>query len=157
MARPREPVDLLLVKGNKHLTKSEIEERRQSEVRAESDNVVPPDYLDAKQKKEFIKIADELLRINIMSNLDCDALARYIKARDKYIKYSKMLDDMPTGMEYFAAMEKLDNMQDKSFKQCNAAARELGLTISSRCKLVVPKKEEQPKQNKFGKFGVVNG
>ncbi|MGN7308777.1 P27 family phage terminase small subunit, partial [Bacillus subtilis] len=33
--------------------------------------------------------------------------------------------------------------QDKFFKQCRQAASDLGLTISSRCKLVVPKKEEK--------------
>lgn len=30
------------------------------------------------------------------------------------------------------------NLQDKAFKQCLACAKELGLTISSRCKLIVP-------------------
>ena len=33
-------------------------------------------------------------------------------------------------------------MQDKVFKQCQSSARDLGLTISSRCKLIVPKLEE---------------
>ena len=32
----------------------------------------------------------------------------------------------------------LMNLQDKAFKQCLACAKELGLTITSRCKLVVP-------------------
>ena len=32
----------------------------------------------------------------------------------------------------------LMNLQDKAFKQCIACAKELGLTITSRCKLVVP-------------------
>nr|WP_233099829.1 phage terminase small subunit P27 family [Bacillus velezensis] len=30
--------------------------------------------------------------------------------------------------------------QDKLFKQCRQASSDLGLTISSRCKLVIPKK-----------------
>jgi hypothetical protein len=32
----------------------------------------------------------------------------------------------------------LMNLQDKAFKQCLACARELGMTITSRCKIVVP-------------------
>ena len=32
----------------------------------------------------------------------------------------------------------LMNLQDKAFKQCLACAKELGLTITSRCKLVIP-------------------
>jgi len=34
--------------------------------------------------------------------------------------------------------------QDKLFKQCRSTAIDLGLTITSRCKLVMPKKEEKP-------------
>ena len=43
-------------------------------------------------------------------------------------------------------------LQDRYFKQASALARDLGLTISSRCKLVVPAKDEEPKVNKFAQF-----
>lgn len=36
----------------------------------------------------------------------------------------------------------LMNLQDKAFKQCLACAKELGLGISSRCKLVIPKPQD---------------
>ena len=157
MARPREPISLIEAKGKKHLTKAEIEGRKQTEVQTENDKITAPSYLNTLQKREFKKISDELIRIKIMSNFDCDALARYIKARDKYIKYSNMLEDMPEDLSMIMVIEKLDNMQDKAFKQCNAAARELGLTISSRCKLVVPKTEEKKPESKFAKFGVASG
>ena len=49
-------------------------------------------------------------------------------------------------------LEKLENLRDKALKQCRGAAADLGLTISSRCRLVVPKPPEAPKENKFGKF-----
>ncbi len=42
-------------------------------------------------------------------------------------------------------------MQEKLFKMARAAASDLGLTITSRCKLVVPKPEEKPK-NRFDKY-----
>ena len=32
----------------------------------------------------------------------------------------------------------LMNLQDKAFKQCLSCAKELGLTVTSRCKLVIP-------------------
>ena len=51
-------------------------------------------------------------------------------------------------------MEKLATMQDKAFKQCRASGNDLGLSITSRCKLVMPEKTEDPKPNKFSKFGV---
>ena len=34
------------------------------------------------------------------------------------------------------------NLQDKAFKQCLACAKELGLTITSRCKLIIPQPPE---------------
>jgi len=148
----REPIKLLEAKGKKHLTKSEIKEREQSEVKAESDNIIAPDYLMAEQKKEFDQIANELKRIDIMSNLDCDALARYIIAKDNYIKFCKIVDSLPAEWEMINAIDAATKIQDRAYKQCQSAAKELGLTISSRCKLVVPKKEE-PKQNKFRVMG----
>jgi len=36
-------------------------------------------------------------------------------------------------------------------KACNENAKELGLTISSRCKLVIPKEKEEKPANKFMK------
>ena len=49
-------------------------------------------------------------------------------------------------------LEKYENLRDKALKQCRACASDLGLTISSRCKLVAPKAEEPVKENKFGRF-----
>ena len=37
------------------------------------------------------------------------------------------------------------NLQDKFFKQARSAAGDLGLTISSRCKLVLPDKKDDKK------------
>ncbi|MED2005424.1 P27 family phage terminase small subunit [Brevibacillus laterosporus] len=42
-------------------------------------------------KKEFKKIASELLYIGIMTNLDVDALARFLYARKMYIKVTDAL------------------------------------------------------------------
>lgn len=43
--------------------------------------------------------------------------------------------------------------QDKLFKQCRQASSDLGLTISSRCKLVIPKKDDgKPKSKEEERF-----
>lgn len=53
-------------------------------------------------------------------------------------------DDLRDLLERILRRQKGDdttvlmNLQDKAFKQCLACAKELGLTITSRCKLVVP-------------------
>ena len=156
MARPRQPIDLIEIKGKKHLTKKEIEERKSTEVSGNTDQITAPDYLDAKQKEQFQKIASELLSIGIMSNLDCDGLARYIIAETNYNKVTAFLKnyDISGDVKEYA---KLVNVQDKFFKQCRASASDMGLTITSRCRLVVPKAKDEPIENKFLKFGGMSG
>ena len=61
MAGQRQPIELVVAKGRKHLTKSEIEQRRNSEVKAKNDKVKPPQNLTKDEKKEFKKIANELI------------------------------------------------------------------------------------------------
>lgn len=152
MAGQRQPIDLVIAKGKKNLTKAEIKERRDREIKPITDDIIAPSYLTKKQKDEFYKIAGQLEKLKIMGETDVDALARYIISKDLYVKLSKQLTkaevvNNPTILETY-----LKN-QDKMFKQCRASAVDLGLTISSRCKLVVPAtNEEQPKTNKFSVF-----
>ena len=152
MAGQRQPIDLVIAKGKKNLTKAEIQERRDREIQPITDDIIAPSYLTAKQKKEFNKIADQLTKLKIMGETDVDALARYIIANDFYIHAVKQLrkTEVKNNPELFEAWAK---NQERYFKQCRSSATDLGLTISSRCKLVVPATKEAPvKQNKFSKF-----
>ncbi len=165
MAGPRKPILLNLATGGKNWTKAEIEERLRSEVQPVTDGIAAPPYLTAKQKKQFDTIADQLQRIGIMGETDCDTLARYIIAQGFYEEAVKDLrqiqkqrpkaDDASAGaLSHWAELlNELDKRQDRYFKQAQTAAAALGLTISSRCKLAVPKSAEAPKVNKFAKFG----
>jgi len=165
MPRPRQPLKLLEAKGKKHLTSTEKEKRRATEVDAPADGIAAPEYLYAKEKAEFIKSSDQLKQIGIMSNLDCDTLARYIQSESKYLQYDKFVNRILYSIskqrsaaskdEAMAAncviLEKYEGLRDKALKQCRASASDLGLTISSRCKLVVPKKEE-PQKSKWDNY-----
>lgn len=157
MARPRQPVELLEAKGKKHLTKAEIEDRKKTELKVDLKNIEVPSYLTKKLKEEFQEIASKLLTVGIMTELDEDCLARYLLSKDKYLKYTKLLNKAIKSSEIIE-MERLTAMQDKVFKQCRACANDLGLTIASRCKLVMPNSPDPPKKNKFlDKFGDNNG
>lgn len=145
MARPKEPIQLIKAKGKKHLTKEEIEKRENEELKVDLVEVKPPPYLTTQtEKKIFIDIASKLLKIGIMTELDEDCLARYIIARKLYIDYTKMLKKYISKINKndievdIGDINKIQNMQDKAFKQCQSSARDLGLTISSRCKLIIP-------------------
>lgn len=172
MAGPRKPMLLNLANGGKNWTKDEIQERLSSEVQPVTDGIAAPSFLTAKQRKEFDRIAAQLQKLKIMGETDCDTLGRYIVAQDLYAQAVKDLrairklrpkdDDDPVlalenAVVWAAMLDKLDKRCDRYFKQATTAAAALGLTISSRCKLVVPVKEEPPKQNKFAQFGKVAG
>ena len=174
MARPREPIDLVIAKGKKNLTKAEIEQRRKEEVAPCTDDLTPPSYLTAAEKRRFEKLADQLVKIKIMGETDVETLARYVSAQTLYEKATKDLrkldreqpkrDDYDDRDDYYVALDlwsrtndTMVKLQDRYFKQALASARELGLTISSRCKLVAPEAPEAPPDNKFSKFRVIGG
>ena len=152
MAGQRLPVEVVQARGSKHLTKAEIQERQDREIKPVTDNIVAPGYLTKKQKEEFYKIADQLKKLKILGETDVDALGRYITANDFYINAVKQMrkKEIKEDLVKFEAWAKI---QERYFKQCRSSANDLGLSISSRCKLVVPEtKKETPKENKFKKF-----
>lgn len=172
MAGPRQPTDLLVLKGKKHLTKSEIEERKNKEIKAKNDKIKAPDYLSKDEKKEFKKISKELIEIGIMSNLDIDCLSFFIKTRAEYLRITKEVEIRgPTkeieleekntegiviGTKNIIVIdddyERLIKLQLKVLNSCRKAASDLGLSIASRCRLVVPKQDNNKPANKFTKF-----
>lgn len=169
MAGQRQPIELVVANGRKHLTKAETEERRQRELKPCTEEITAPSYLTAKQKKEFDKIANQLQKLKIMGETDCDTLARYIVAQGFYEQAVKDLRavqkerpkgddaDLAAMSKWSGMLEQLDRRQERYFKQAQQAANALGLTISARCRLVAPVVEEKPKENKFSKFGKAAG
>lgn len=158
MAGARQPTNLVVLKGRKHFTKAELEERIKKETVAPCDAIAPPDYLTEEEQRRFVDLACELVRIDLLSNLDCDALARYVQSEAAYVeldalakKKRKQAIKAEELLETLPVLEKLENMRDKAFKQCRSAAADLGLTVSSRCKIMIPKpeneKENDPMEN----------
>ncbi|MDE6729220.1 MAG: phage terminase small subunit P27 family [Oscillospiraceae bacterium] len=162
IGRPKEPINLIITKGKKHLTKSEIEERKATEIQPCTDHIKPPAYLTAKQKKRFQELAEQLLKINILGETDVETLAHYVTAEDLYQQTVKDIrtaqkckpknGELTDMSEWAKMMDKLDKRQERYFKQAHTTAASLGLTISSRCKIVVPTAPEAPKESKFTQF-----
>lgn len=95
MPNPREPINILLAKGRKHLTQEEIQRRMATEPTAPADDIQPPEYLSKKQREEFSALAEELQRIKIIGNVDAGELARYVVAHGFYARYTKLLRTLP--------------------------------------------------------------
>lgn len=153
MGRRKEPVDLVVAKGKKHLSKKEIQERKDTEVKVDLLDIKTPEYLNASQKEEFNKIAVKLKHVKIITELDEETLARYVITNDEYKKIDKRLQRAINSSKF--SIDKVTDIQkvhDKLFKQVRALASDLGLTVTSRAKMVIPKGPEEPKKNKFSKF-----
>lgn len=152
MAGQRLPLEVIQARGSKHLTKAEIQERQEREIKPITDNIIAPDYLTKKQKDDFYKIASQLEKLKILGETDVDALGRYITANDFYVNAVKQMRKKEVKEDPIL-FESWSKIQERYFKQCRSSANDLGLSISSRCKLVVPEtKTEAPKENKFKKF-----
>lgn len=150
--RNKQPIALVQAKGKKHLTKAEIEQRQAEELEVPSDNIRAPAILTKKQAEEFERIAVQLIDLKIMTNLDTDALARFIISKDMYERATRQMRRAGTWADP-KVLASTSKVQDRYFKACRAAAGDLGLTITSRCKIVAPKKEDTgAKINKFKKF-----
>ncbi|PFV32440.1 P27 family phage terminase small subunit, partial [Bacillus cereus] len=83
MGRKAKPIHLHLLEGNtSRLTKEEIEQRLEAEQRlqAKKDKVIPPEWLAPVAKEEFERIANELLELDVITNIDVNALATYCDA-----------------------------------------------------------------------------
>lgn len=153
MSGQRQPIELVMARGRKNLTKEEIRERLDREVKPITDEIMAPGYLTKKQKAEFDYIANQLKKLNIMGETDIDALSRYIIAKEFYLTAVKNLrkSEIKSDPERF---ETWSRIMERYFKQCRSSANDLGLSITSRCKLVVPATKDSDKQpsNKFSKF-----
>lgn len=141
MPKQREPIELIIAKGRKHFTKADIERRRAQEPDVPFKNIRAPKYLSKEAVKEFYDTAYKLLEIGVMTELDEDTLARYIVVKQQFLIYTTLISEA-LAVEDLAEAERLAKTQDKFFKQVRAAASDLGLTITSRCKLVVPEPQD---------------
>ena len=163
--------------GGKHWTKKEIEGRQASEVKTKAPaSLTPPKWLSKSAAKLFRAYAKQLLELpgGIVSKLDTGTLARYCDCEATYGEASRhkevwmerlsaQIPDLSGGgeiatqdeiheraKEYSDAQAQLDywtGQMAKMEKICRGCATELGMTVSSRCKLVVPKAEKTEEDN----------
>lgn len=149
MARPRQPVGLLQAKGKKHLTKSEIEERKSKELKVNSEKIKAPSFFSGKLIDGFEEFVEEYKRFDILDNTDSNALGRYIFLINEFEKVAKKLSKTgPDNKKYDGYLKKINNIN----KDLNVLEVRFGITPGNRCKLVIPTQQDDKPPNKFSKF-----
>lgn len=149
----RQPIKLTLLKGKTHFTKAEIEERIATEVKVDSDKVKYPAYLPKELRTEFTKISKELVRVGLMSNLDIDSLARFLISREQYVLTMQTLREIDPSDDIIH-YERVSRVNATFFHQLAKSSADLGLTITSRGKIQVPKISDERIDKVNEKWGV---
>ena len=151
MPGPRQPVDVLKARGAKHLTKNEEAQRRASELNVPpAQKITPPKWLGREfpddvakaLKAEFRKLGKRLAEVGLYSELDADTLGQYLVALHQWELATRQVEHLLGNAYDVKAAESWCNIQAKYFSAARRCAAEMGLTISSRCRLIVPQAAE---------------
>ena len=143
MAGKRQPTDVVLANGRKHLSKNEEAERRSGEVRLPpSKTARPPKWLPEYLKKDFRVLGKKLIAAGIYTDLDGDNLGRYLLAQHQYLIATQETEKALAKRDQEEA-DAWGRIQSRYFKQARNCANDMGLTVTSRCRLVVPPANKQ--------------
>lgn len=146
MAGSRQPTDVVLANGRKHMTKAEEADRRSHEISLQpAKKAIPPKWLgrgfddDAAKalKTEFRKLGKQLIDVGLYADLDADTLAHYLVARHQWETAAAYAEQYLQSGEVKEA-DVWGKIQERYFSAARRCASDMGLTLSSRCKLIVP-------------------
>ena len=138
MPGKRQPTDVVLANGRKHLSRAEEAQRRAGEVKLpRAKTARPPRWLPEELKKAFRALGKQLIQAKLYTELDADTLGRYVAAQHQWELATGHAEEALEAADQEEA-DGWSRIQDRYFKQARACANDMGLTITSRCRLVVP-------------------
>lgn len=138
MAGKRQPTDLVAANGRKHMTQAEEDQRRDQEVHVPPpDAAVPPKWLPKRLHGEFREIGEILRAAGLYAELDRDVLGQYFLARERWLKADRKAASAIKADDEKLARE-WTSVQGAYFKQARQCAEAMGLSVTSRCRIVVP-------------------
>lgn len=148
MARPRKLTDASV----KNFTKEEIEKRKKEEEALEEFEKIPlspPSWLNKEAKKEYKRIAPLLNRLPI-ADLDlmavssyCDGVAKYIEASHRVDEEGQVIEELDSQGNPKSKVNPWFTTMIQASNNVRAYAGQLGMTIDSRMRIVVPKEKEE--------------
>lgn len=146
------PLELLDAIGAKHLTEAERAERRRREIRnrEEIKRLSPPAWMPEGQRSEFNRISSALIKLmpGMMARTDADVIATYCMARAEYLAATRQANAAISAGDVKEA-QAWGLVQKRYFEQARACANDLGMTITSRCRLVLPEGANKPQESEF--------
>ena len=123
--------------------RAEEAERRAGEVRVEPPKTAKaPKWLPEGLRKDFRALGKRLIAAGLYTDLDADTLGRYLLAHHQWLIATQETEAALRKRDSEAA-EDWGRIQERYFKQARGCANDMGLTVTSRCRLVVPTAPEQ--------------
>lgn len=163
MGRSAKPVVLQLLEGNKgKYSKAQLQERleRENLIKPNTDKIKPPSWLSSFAKREFKKMVKELLEVDLMTNVDVNAMAMYCDAYANYVECTKIIQEEGLMVEYTNKAAETNKVphplltkQKALFEQMKSLSNDFGLTPAARAKIAIPKQaeiEKSPEEEMFG-------
>ena len=123
-----------------HMTRAEEDARRDREVVVPApQKAKPPKWLPKPLHREFRALGRQLIDVGLYTDLDADNLGRYLMAHHEYqvatLEVERALSAQPRDAD---TVDRWGRVQERYFKQARNCANDMGLTVSSRCRLVIP-------------------
>lgn len=104
----------------------------------------PPKWLPEMLKKDFRALGKRLIAAGLYTDLDADTLGRYLVAQHQWLIATQQAEGaLATTPPDQEGADTWGRLQDRYFKQARNCANDMGLTVSSRCRLVVPEAAKQ--------------
>ena len=143
MAGNRQPTEVVEANGRKHFTKAELEDRKSRDVKPSEPvkKLTAPKWLPQPLRKEFNALQKQIVDLmpTMVCRSDADTLASWCMVHAQWLQATARLTGcLGQGTANVDEAAKWAGVQNKLFAQSRALARELGLTITSRCELVIP-------------------
>ena len=82
------------------------------------------------------------------AQLDRDTVGRYIVAQHQFTAACRLVQDALDQQDP-DLVNKWTKAQKSYFEQARACANDMGMTITSRCRLVLPEGARKPKESEF--------
>ena len=138
MAGTRQPTDVVVANGRKHLSKTEEAERRGGEVKVPRPKTIKvPKWVPEQLKGDVRRLGKQLLSCGLYADVDADTLGRYLVAQHQYLIATQETEKALAKRDQEEA-DSWGRIQERYFKQARNCANDMGLTVTSRCRLVVP-------------------
>lgn len=155
MPGSRQPLEVLVTNGRKHLSKREIADRKSASINGEGNikRLTAPSWLPKSQREEFNRVSAAVIKLmpNLVSRMDTEVIAAYCMARQEWLTATAHANRAMMDGDIDKA-DAWGRIQDRYFKQARACANDLGLTITSRCRLVIPEGARKPEENPLEKL-----